>query len=158
KLSPRRNFSAPRNIISVTWKSAVFRIARFDGPRSSSHKNVRQRRGELHSDKGARIDRRASPISDRTLRREHAALSLCGNGQARFTLGKISFHFWRRTLRAAGERREQFQDGKRSAVSAGVRAGFIDSANARGDRAGSGGEGISSAAGCIGRQKRRENL
>ena len=33
-------------------------------------------------------------------------------------------------MRAAGERREQFPDGKRGAVSAGIRAGFIHSANA----------------------------
>ena len=33
-------------------------------------------------------------------------------------------------MRAAGERREQFQNGKRGAVSAGIRAGFIHSANA----------------------------
>src|SRR5207249_2927479 len=73
KLNQRRNFSGPRNIISVTWKSAVFRIARFNG---------------------ARIIRPAPQISDRALRREYAALGLCGNGQAGFAVGKIYFYLW----------------------------------------------------------------
>ncbi len=39
------------------------------------------------------IDER-QPISDRAFRREYAALGLCGDGQTRFTVGKISFYLW----------------------------------------------------------------